>query len=478
MPLLDLSRKVAANWSTADTETKEYCVNIANLIKARHAELVQDEAISSSRPISTQADRNIMGYYQFPVDYHGMTPINEELLTNTSWNNCPLLHPFAEDQSSTPNSRHITMQEYSMPFGAGLFNADRIASFHERCIPPHWHAGGGSRSAGTISITSAMSESSKTLSSESSLPNATKAPPLELTTTAPHENDVLCGRGVVNSHPGNEQYRKFIDLKKQLYLTARFKREKRLISCQIVDQVRNLNPPGRFLMNDPANPCIWHDIGDEKARDKTSQTLREMVLTVRRRLVEDAKLEEDFCKAQQANAALAGVATNKGPPPPPPDLSAGPMGGWRSQPPIQQQQQQTQQQQQSQSPPPPQQKPALQLILEQVAKLEEDIRKKTLVTESILKQWKAQQANAVLSGVATKGPLPPPPKLLSAAPMVSQPVCQPIQQQTQQQLLQQPPLEEFPSIDDFTIFDIMWSSKHQYNQEDDVADPSMEWGLM
>jgi hypothetical protein len=137
-------------------------------------------------------------------------------------------------------------------------------------------------------------------------------------------------------------------------------------------------------MKDPANPSIWHDIGDEKARDKTSQALREMALTVRR------QLEEDFRKAQQANAALAGVATNKGPPPPPPDSSAAPMV-WRG----------------------------------------------------------------------------------------SQPVyCQPIQQQTQQQLLQQPPLEEFPSIDDSMILDIMWSSKHQYNQEDDAADPSMEWGLM
>ena len=73
-------------------------------------------------------------------------------------------------------------------------------------------------------------------------------------------------------------------------------------------------------MKDPANPSIWHDIGDEKARDKTSQALRETALTVRRRLVEDAKLEEDFRKAQQANAALAGVATNKGPLPPSPKL--------------------------------------------------------------------------------------------------------------------------------------------------------------
>lgn len=210
-----------------------------------------------------------------------------------------------------------------------------------------------------------MSKAPKSLSSsESSIPTATKSPPQELTTTAPHANDVLCGRGgTVNAHPGNEQYRKFVDSKKRLYLTARFKREKRLISSQIVDQVRNLNPPGRFLMKDLANSSIWHDIGDEKARDKTSQALRETALTVRR------QLEEDFRKAQQANAALAGVAT-KVPPPPPLDSSAGPMGGWRNQPPIQQQQ--TQQQQQPpppywayqqpdpKYPPPPQQQPALQ----------------------------------------------------------------------------------------------------------------------
>jgi hypothetical protein len=49
---------------------------------------------------------------------------------------------------------------------------------------------------------------------------------LKLTTTAPHNNDVLCGRGgTVHAHPGNKQYRKFVDSKKRLYLTAQFKRE-------------------------------------------------------------------------------------------------------------------------------------------------------------------------------------------------------------------------------------------------------------
>ena len=96
---------------------------------------------------------------------------------------------------------------------------------------------------------------------------------LELTTSTPHNNDVLCGRGGT-VHPGNEHFRKLVDQKKRLYLTARFKREKRLISSKIVDEIRNLDPPGRFLLKD-ANSNLWRDIGDEKARDKTSQSARE-----------------------------------------------------------------------------------------------------------------------------------------------------------------------------------------------------------
>lgn len=137
---------------------------------------------------------------------------------------------------------------------------------------------------------------------------------LEMTTTTPHNNDVLCGRGgTVNAHPGNEQYRKFVDRKKRLYLTARFKREKRLISSKIVDEIRNLDPPGRFLLKD-ANSNVWRDIGDEKARDKTSQALRENALTVRR------QLEDDFKKSQMHQMSGGGPLP---PPPQKPNIAAG-----------------------------------------------------------------------------------------------------------------------------------------------------------
>lgn len=67
-----------------------------------------------------------------------------------------------------------------------------------------------------------------------------------------------------------------------MYLTARFKREKRLIASSIVSEIRAMNPPGRFLARKGNKDSgFWYDIGDEKARDKTSQALRENAPTIR-----------------------------------------------------------------------------------------------------------------------------------------------------------------------------------------------------
>mmetsp|Transcript_33376 Transcript_33376/g.70212 ORF Transcript_33376/g.70212 Transcript_33376/m.70212 type:complete len:994 (+) Transcript_33376:210-3191(+) len=139
------------------------------------------------------------------------------------------------------------------------------------------------------------------------------APPSDsdgLSTHSPHNNDVLCGRGgTINAHPGNEQYRKFVDRKKRVYLTARFKREKRLIAQSIVDEIRNLNPPGRFLSKDTSALArgIWRDVGDEKARDKTSQALRENALSVRK------QMEEEFHETRRQQAREVAIAAGRDP---------------------------------------------------------------------------------------------------------------------------------------------------------------------
>jgi hypothetical protein len=58
------------------------------------------------------------------------------------------------------------------------------------------------------------------------------------------------------------------------------KREKPLIARRIVEAVRNQSPPGRFLQKD-AKTGLWSDIGDGKAREKTSQALREGAPNIR-----------------------------------------------------------------------------------------------------------------------------------------------------------------------------------------------------
>lgn len=115
-------------------------------------------------------------------------------------------------------------------------------------------------------------------------------------------NDVLCGRGGnINSHPGNERFRRIVESKKRLYLTSRFKREKRVIACNIVDEIKAQN--GRFLAKinvtgskrgrkkapDPG----WYEVDIEKAREKTSQALRENASEIRKELVAEPETVTD-----------------------------------------------------------------------------------------------------------------------------------------------------------------------------------------
>ena len=115
-------------------------------------------------------------------------------------------------------------------------------------------------------------------------------PSNEQTTTAPHDNDVLYGRGgVINAHPGNERYRRFVADQKRAYLKAQFKREKRSIIQSIIDKVRNSDPPGRFLLKDHDND-VWNDVGDEKARGKIAQALRENSNELRQQMEEELEV--------------------------------------------------------------------------------------------------------------------------------------------------------------------------------------------
>lgn len=84
---------------------------------------------------------------------------------------------------------------------------------------------------------------------------------------------------------GNVNFRAFIKAFKPKY-TAAYRMDKPKVAGEVVGKWRAKTPPGRFLVQvQTPNGDVWSDVGDRKARQKTSQSLRERdgMVKVRRR---------------------------------------------------------------------------------------------------------------------------------------------------------------------------------------------------
>ena len=98
-----------------------------------------------------------------------------------------------------------------------------------------------------------------------------------------NKHDVLCGRGGdTNTHVGNISYREMVNRYKAKYLRAP-KKQKPSIALEIVENIRNLEPPGRFLKkvkvcegyNIVGDHVVYEIVGDKDAVQKACQSLRE-----------------------------------------------------------------------------------------------------------------------------------------------------------------------------------------------------------
>jgi hypothetical protein len=90
----------------------------------------------------------------------------------------------------------------------------------------------------------------------------------------PGANDVLCGRGgASNNHIGNRRFRMLVNEHRMRYKSS-CKLDKPKVAREIMMIWRNQTPPGRFLCK-VAGTKLWDDVGDQKAREKASQCLRE-----------------------------------------------------------------------------------------------------------------------------------------------------------------------------------------------------------
>ena len=86
------------------------------------------------------------------------------------------------------------------------------------------------------------------------------------------------------------------------------KAQKPMYSILIYDEIRAMDPPGRFLKQDPITK-LWSDIGKKKALDKTRQALREGAPEMLKEMGvggdDDDKKEEDEEKKQQSSGNAA-----------------------------------------------------------------------------------------------------------------------------------------------------------------------------
>jgi len=89
-----------------------------------------------------------------------------------------------------------------------------------------------------------------------------------------HENDILLGRGGnCFKHGGNETLRNLARFQVHRYSNAT-KAEKSFISREILDYIKNIDPPGRFLKKKGEH---YEEVEYEVAREKASQSLRDAV---------------------------------------------------------------------------------------------------------------------------------------------------------------------------------------------------------
>lgn len=120
------------------------------------------------------------------------------------------------------------------------------------------------------------------------------------------ENDVLSGRGgATNVHVGNRVFRSLIDAHREKYLRAK-KNDKPEISRSIVNIIRRRN--GSFLKKDE-DSGLFFEIGDDLAREKTSQALRQRAPDHRRRIMEEdsrkiSSLRSTISKSTYPNSVI------------------------------------------------------------------------------------------------------------------------------------------------------------------------------
>jgi len=94
-----------------------------------------------------------------------------------------------------------------------------------------------------------------------------------------HSHDILFGRGNgVNNRDGNIFFRKLVSQRKRDYRNGHTPQQRKAFAYQIYDEIKKLDPPGRFLMRTSYDKIKWYNVNEEKALRKICQALRERLV--------------------------------------------------------------------------------------------------------------------------------------------------------------------------------------------------------
>ena len=92
-----------------------------------------------------------------------------------------------------------------------------------------------------------------------------------------NDNDILFRRGVIlKGNSGNDHFRALV-LKHQSGFSRRTDLQKGILLLSVVNDIRNRNPPGRFLEEDEDRQSkkTWSELGEKQALERTRQLFQE-----------------------------------------------------------------------------------------------------------------------------------------------------------------------------------------------------------
>jgi hypothetical protein len=146
-----------------------------------------------------------------------------------------------------------------------------------------------------------------------------------------HNHDVLSGRGVhIAHHPGNERFRSLVtSFTDKHYCTSYTVSEKKALAVQIIQHIRSLDPPGRFLKREGKAGASrglsgpWQVLTEREVIKKACQALRDCNRQDRVGYADTVKPPEDVKKVAETlsrsglsvreRAVAAAVALEKRP---------------------------------------------------------------------------------------------------------------------------------------------------------------------